>query len=243
MRASAPASGFNRYLFFVRHGVLIPGALLLLAQFFAFSELDLVVSDHFFDPAHGIFVGRHSAWLEVIGHQIGKSVIYIVWFSLLLLALAGQFSKLVRFPPLQKQTLWLTVSAMGLGPIAVTLLKTQNDHHCPWDLSRYGGAAEISNNWFVTAHEVGRCFPGGHASAGFCLVAIMFAGMRLGEPLLTRIGLLVTLFFGAAFSLVRMMQGAHFMSHNLAAAAVCWGMAALVFALPVRDPSLLELNA
>src|SRR5262249_46315616 len=122
---------------------------------------------------------------------------------------------------------------MATGPTVVVALKGLNSYHCPWDLREFGGAADFVTNWFVSAAEVGHCFPGGHAAAGFCLVALYFLACELERPRLARIALTGTLIAGVGFSVVRMAQGAHFLSHNLWAAAICWAMAALAF-LPLH---------
>jgi len=53
-------------------------------------------------------------------------------------------------------------------------------------------------------------------------VTFYFAGLALGRPALARAGLWLGLAAGLTFSLARMAQGAHFLSHNLWSALVCW---------------------
>ena len=98
------------------------------------------------------------------------------------------------------------------------------------DLKRFGGYADFASSWFVSAADVGCCFPSGHAAAGFSLIALAFAGLAMGNRKLRSAGLTAALFAGSAFSVVRIAQGAHFLSHNLWSAAIDWCAAALVFA-------------
>ena len=102
--------------------------------------------------------------------------------------------------------------------------------HCPWDLKSFGGFADYGSGWFVSPVQAGRCFPSGHAAGGFSLVALMFAGIAADHTRLRTIGLVAALCAGTAFSVVRIAQGAHFLSHNLWSAAIDWCAAALVFA-------------
>jgi membrane-associated PAP2 superfamily phosphatase len=94
---------------------------------------------------------------------------------------------------------------------------------------QFGGLEQARQFWFTAPADAGSCFPGGHAAGGFALVAIYFAGMVAGNRRLERAGLVLVLLAGTSFSLVRIAQGAHFLSHNLWSAAICWALAALVF--------------
>ena len=106
----------------------------------------------------------------------------------------------------------------------MSLLKAGNPRHCPYDLAEYGGYA-VHIGPFEPAppgQEPGHCFPGGHASAGFSLLAFYFAGLALGNRRLARAGLWGGMAAGLAFGMARVAQGAHFLSHNLWSALVCW---------------------
>jgi membrane-associated PAP2 superfamily phosphatase len=149
-----------------------------------------------------------------------------LWALLLAAALAAPWWPHLRA---QRHLLWLTVLAMALGPAVVAGLKDINTVACPWDLSPFGGSASYRFEWFVSRAQAGRCFPGGHAAGGFSLVALVFAGRLSQWRELERWSLLATLVLGSLFGWVRLMQGAHFMSHNLWAAALDWWLALACF--------------
>ena len=113
---------------------------------------------------------------------------------------------------------------LTLAPATVTLLKSVNPRSCPYDLAEYGGYAPRLRLFEAAPPGAtsGHCFPGGHASAGFCLLAFYFAGRALGNRRLMRAGLWGGLAAGLAFGLARIAQGAHFLSHNLWSGLVCW---------------------
>jgi membrane-associated PAP2 superfamily phosphatase len=79
----------------------------------------------------------------------------------------------------------------------------------------------------ATTHP-GRCWPGGHASAGFSLLALFFF-LRDRRPRTARIALWVALGAGAVFSVGRMMQGAHFLTHNLWTLLFDWTICVLCY--------------
>ncbi len=211
----------------IRHALLIPAVLGLLAFLSQALGVDLALAGTAFDPAMNVFPARASRWLELIGHRIAKSGLVGLWLLLLAAALASTWIGRLRR---HRALLWTTTAAMAAGPLAVVLLKDINAHHCPWDLRLFGGTADFATAWFVPRAEAGRCFPGGHAAGGFSLIALHFAGAAAGSDRLRTAGLVAALVAGISFSAVRMLQGAHFLSHNLWSAAVVWSLAAITFA-------------
>lgn len=204
----------------------VPLALALLALLASFSGFDRAVSDLFYDASLARFPAHNSYWLEMLGHRVAKLAIWIVALGMLAVALA---TGRIRQTAHEQRAIGLALLAMALGPMIVSALKHTTGHHCPWDLQAYGGFADFSHEWFVAPVDAGRCFPSGHASAGFALIALYFLGHAIDRPRLARNGLIAAIVVGTAFSAVRVAQGAHFVSHNLWAAAIDWSAAALVF--------------
>lgn len=209
------------------HVISIPLALALLAWLVSSSDLDRITSDFFYDASRAGFPAHDNFVLELLGHRIAKAAIWIVALGLLGTAIGA---RRVLHRSDERNAPWVALAAMALGPAIVYLLKQTTGHHCPWDLTRYGGFAEYSPHWFVTAANAGHCFPSGHASAGYSLIALSFLGHALHRPRLAQHGLIAAIVVGTAFSLVRVAQGAHFVSHNLWSAAIDWSAAAIVFA-------------
>jgi membrane-associated PAP2 superfamily phosphatase len=108
----------------------------------------------------------------------------------------------------------------------------------------YGGYATHLGLFDAAAsgQSPGHCFPSGHAAAGFSLLAFYFAGFALGNPRLARSGLWSGLVAGMAFGMVRVAQGAHFISHNLWSGLVCW-LVILAIYLAIMGPSKQTLQS
>ena len=213
--------------FLLIHAILIPAVLALAAVIVHGMGIDEWVSALFFDARANTFPARASVALEWIGHRLARSVVAALWLVLLAAAIAASVTP---NPRRLRAVLWTTVVAMALGPSIVVLLKNLNSIHCPWDLKRFGGYADFSNAWFVSSTQAGKCFPSGHASGGFSLIALMFAGIAERSRRLRALGLTAALAVGGVFSVVCIVQGAHFLSHNLWSAAIDWCVAALAFA-------------
>jgi membrane-associated PAP2 superfamily phosphatase len=190
--------------------------------------LDDAIARSVFDVATASFPARDSELLELFGHRLAKSALWIVWFVLLGVSLAaGRLSPLAPY----RRVLWATTVAFALGPLAVSLLKSVTGPRCPWDLIEFGGAWEPALQLFTGTSGAGRCFPSGHASGGYALMSLYFAGKALGDARIRAAGLWLGLIAGTVCGAVRIAQGAHFLSHNLWAAAVVWTVSALVFAI------------
>jgi len=216
------------------HLVLAPAVLAGAAMAMHASGWDLAVARSVFDDGAGRFPWREVVWLEVIGHHLLKFVPVAV--ALIALGLALGTHAVPRWRPLRGAA-WALAAALALGPAAVTQLKTMTAAHCPWDLREFGGyasfAADYAGSWWAPSRaEAGRCLPSGHAGAGFCLLALYFFGWSAGRSSWRWGGLVAGVVAGVSFGLIRVVQGAHFPSHVMWSAVVCWMAAALVY-LPV----------
>jgi membrane-associated PAP2 superfamily phosphatase len=125
-----------------------------------------------------------------------------------------------------------------LGPLAAVLvvsyLKLHSRTSCPWDLEMFGGTARYVSHWMAAADGgSGGCFPAGHASAGFAYVSGFFA-FRHVLPATARRWLVGSLLAGLALGIAQQLRGAHFMSHTLWTAWLCWTTALAADALVTR---------
>lgn len=214
--------------------LVIPGLLALIAYVSHASGLDLWIESQFFDPAANTFPARNWHYLELIGHHLAKDAAVVVWVLLLIASIrAARRADMIPYRP----ALWAATISMAAGPLAVVILKDFNSYHCPWDLKLFGGAFEYAGRWFAPKSEVGYCFPGGHAASGFSLFALYFLARQLGKKRLSHWLLLVCILAGAACSFTRMWQGAHFLSHNIWTAAICWCVCGIVFLRLQKQPA------
>jgi membrane-associated PAP2 superfamily phosphatase len=110
---------------------------------------------------------------------------------------------------------------VSVGLVGALKLVTNVD--CPWDLAEFGG-----DRPYVALFErrpdalpQAQCFPGAHASSGFALVCLYFA-LRDRSRRGARWALLGACLVGIVFSIGQEARGAHFLSHDLAAAGIVW---------------------
>ncbi len=202
-------------------GGIVAGTLLAVAIAWDLSGLDLRLAQFMGSP-HG-FTLRHQWWLRTLLHEGGRT---LAWFIVCGLCLAVTWPKgpLRRLPFERRLQLALT-GLLAAGTVA--LLKASNHTSCPWDLEAFGGIARYQSHWSgwtLSDGGSGHCFPAGHASAGFGFLGGWFA-LRRHLPRLATFWFVGAIALGLTFGVAQQLRGAHFMSHTLWTAWICWMVA------------------
>lgn len=123
--------------------------------------------------------------------------------------------------------------------VLVPGLKRFSQTSCPWNLAEFGGTVPHVPHWLLGVADggPGHCFPSGHAVSAFAFFSLYFA-WRSHHPGRARAWLAAVLGFGALFAWAQYARGAHFVSHSLWSAWLCWvlcaGLAAAGSARPAR---------
>lgn len=202
----------------------------LLVVLYPRTSLDTLLLQPFYDSTALVFPLQHDWFLENIMHLGLKYLMVVIsLISLALWALGlnvwahnSTIQKHVWLRKYHRQFIWMFVG-MLLSTTTISVLKHLSEHACPWDLRMYGGTHPYIPLFgkLPLGAVPGHCFPGGHASGGFALMAAYFA-FRDTEPNWARLGLLAGMIFGFVMGWSQMMRGAHFMSHNLWTAWIIW---------------------
>jgi membrane-associated PAP2 superfamily phosphatase len=202
--------------------VLVLGAVLLLC----WDNLgwDRDVSRWFGDA--GGFVWRDAWVTSSLLHQGGR---VLAWCVVALLILhCWRPLQLISVAQSQRQRLFMLVAVL-LCITFVPALKHFSSTSCPWDLQEFGGAAAYVSHWDALLHGMrdagpGRCFPSGHAVAAFGFIPVYFA-LRRDAPQRARYVLWTIVLMGLVFGAAQLMRGAHYVSHTLWSAWLCWLLA------------------
>jgi membrane-associated PAP2 superfamily phosphatase len=213
-------------------------ALMLLLGWDA-SGLDLWMA-RLFGSVAGFPAVSHWFWRGVM-HEPMRNLGWLLELALLV-GIFRPFGPLKRLPLPRRLQLAL---APLVALVAVSGIKLHTLTSCPWDLKEFGGVATHVSHWALGVADGGNggCFPAGHASAGFAFVAGFFVFRHTMPRLATR-WLLGALCAGLLLGLAQQVRGAHFMSHTLWTAWICWVVAAVVDAgvsqwiarRPAREP-------
>ena len=185
---------------------------------FQFTEIDLRLQDRLFDFEKGQWLINKNAPLPRLLFYTGPKVIIIAVGAGLLVAVLVQ----ARWKPAWLNLPWPTrcvagfLTCLALVPALIGTMKARSDIYCPWALERYGGNMPY-HHFFDPLPPPGKpnrgcCFPAGHASGGFALMALapLFASRR-GRWFGFATGLTV----GWAMGIYQMLKGAHFLSHTV----------------------------
>lgn len=165
------------------------------------------------------FALRQQPLFVLLSHELPR----MAGAALLLALLVGVFKPwgfLCRLAPGERWQLWLSIAG---GALAITVLKRLNHTSCPWDLAEFGGVAHHVSHWLWGVRDggAGHCFPAGHASTAFAYLAGWFV-LRRSAPRAAGRWLLGALLAGMVLGLAQQMRGAHYMSHTLWTAWICW---------------------
>lgn len=228
-------------IFSNKHLAAVTAALALLLLAWDFSGLDLSLA-RWFGGVDG-FPLRDNAFLTVVLHDGAKRLAWVLALGLCVAAWwpVGPLRRLSIHRRLQLAATTL------LAVLVVSALKSFSTASCPWSLADFGGVAHYIPHWqhvFAPDGGSGRCFPAGHASSGFAFVGGYFA-FREAAPVIARRWLAVALLAGGVLGLAQQIRGAHFTSHTLWTAFICWCVAWAIdalFAHIVVDPLSLDMG-
>lgn len=193
------------------------GLLLLLA--WDFSGLDLAAA-RLFGTASG-FPARDTFWASRVLHDGGRLLAWVVLALLVVAALRTPVQGVPGRPSRAERWRWIAV--MLLAIVAVPAIKRFSLTSCPWDLSIFGGTAQYVSHWRfgIADGGGGRCFPSGHAVAAFGFLGLYFL-WRPHDARVARAWLAAVLLVGLLFGSAQLARGAHYPSHTLWSAWLCW---------------------
>lgn len=192
------------------------------------SGLDLALTS-WFGNAHG-FAWRDRWLTGTLLHDAARWPAWLL-FGVLLVG--------IRYPlPFarglsRRERVWWVVTTLACV-LLIPLLKRHSATSCPYDLARFGGdVLDYVPHWQFWKRDggSGQCFPSGHASTAFSFLAGWFA-LRRVSPVAARRWLAITLACGGVFAWVQVMRGAHYLSHSLWTAWVCWTVCVLATHAP-----------
>lgn len=201
---------------------LVLAALTTSLAIFALTDLDTRLQDRLFNFARGEWlVNRAAPGPRLLFYSGPKWCLVVLGVTLIVMLLVPE-PKRPRWLRLPWRDARLRVLAASLVavPALIGLLKANSQLHCPWAIARYGGEHPYRRVFSTMtpeqARDCGKCFPAGHASGGFALMALYFVLRRRW------LGLGLGLAAGWTMGLYQMLKGAHFLSHTVVTMLLAW---------------------
>jgi membrane-associated PAP2 superfamily phosphatase len=169
---------------------------------------------------------------EQLIHHVGRDASALAWLGVVLTWFFARSRP--RLTHWRRPLAYLALSVL-LATTLVAWFKSWSNMDCPWDLLRYGGERPYIGLLHLRPVGLSRgaCFPAGHASAGYAWVALYFFFL-VARPQWRWRGLSAGIGSGLLFGLSQQLRGAHFLSHDVWAAAICWMTALGVYRLFYR---------
>ena len=181
---------------------------------------DFALCDWSFDRASMGFPWRFSPGADQL-HRGSRDVVIGLGIVAAALALVGDRT---GKPPTREVARMVTLSLI-LSTSLIAVMKTAINRSCPWSYTRYGGTVvEGSEQPMLQLGNHEAAFPAGHAAGGYSFMVLYFAGRRRSAPAAAA-GLAFGLVFGTFLGVSQVVRGAHFLSHNVWTALICWYVA------------------
>jgi membrane-associated PAP2 superfamily phosphatase len=198
-------------------GLLLIAALTLL---FWLTDLDRQTAGLFYRGFDQPWPGRRWAWSEWLYDwgQLPADLAGALGWAAFALSFKGKRWRAWRGPGLYLGILLL----LGPGLLSNVLAKGLAGRPRPVDTLGFGGIWEFHRPFEPGIPGRGASFISGHASNAWYFFSLYF----LAGPKSRVRALLLCLAFGAAMSLARVAQGAHWLSDTLLAGAALWTLAA-----------------
>ena len=204
-----------------RHLLLLFCALIATILFFETTSADVVVQRWLFDAEiDSWIIDRDQPWLRFIFYDGVKKLYFgiVIIFSVLIFS-----PSLARFglpvacaKSFDQQTLKVILVSLILIPLFVNGLKAVTNVPCPKDLALFGGNYPHITLFrgyppeFLQQGPI-RCYPAGHASGGFALMALSLLGKtRRAQTTIASAACIL----GWVVGLYKMGIGDHFLGHT-----------------------------
>ncbi|MBK6729099.1 MAG: phosphatase PAP2 family protein [Xanthomonadales bacterium] len=197
--------------------ILIASAALLWLEMDGGNRL---IADHLYAWQGGQWWLKDHFITRTLIHRGGKYLSLTLWFATFASWLyVRSRADLIAW---RRPLLYLLLAPL-IATFLVSTLKSLTAIDCPWDMQGYGGTRPYFG--LFDARPFGLrdsgCFPSGHASAGYCWLALYFFFGSVA-PRWRPIGLIIGLGLGLTFGIAQQLRGAHFASHDIVTLLVCW---------------------
>lgn len=214
----------------------------LLIAAWTMTDADFWLADRLYAWQGGKWALKKAFLTEDVIHIAGRDLSALAWLGFLIWFVVARFRAGMSN---YRRPLGYLLLATLAGALLVSWVKSWSNIDCPWDLFRYGGERPYIGFFSLRpiGLERGACFPAGHASGGYAWLALYFF-LLVVRPSLRWWGLATGLTMGMIFGFSQQLRGAHFLSHDLWTATICWTVATLVYLMlfPARNAAFPALE-
>lgn len=199
-------------------------AILLIAviALFQFSNLDIFVQNFFYNfDTKNWLLQKEESILRFFLYD-GIKVLLIIFAVAILFSLI--FLRKKQFIQEYKKGLIIVLLSAIFVPSLIGTLKAVTNTPCPCDIVHFNGTypdIKVFDSYpkdFVQTSKI-KCWPAGHASGGFALMALFFLFKTVKNQKRALIGALIV---GWSMGTYKMLLGDHFLSHTIITMLLAW---------------------
>jgi len=184
-------------------------------------DIDWQLANYWYQLEGEQWAFRFSWLTQNVLHDGGHDLAVALYILVLMLYL---FSfKSVLLSKYKRGFAYLSLS-LPFATLTVSLFKRLTAVDCPWSVIDFGGQ-QAYQSWFHSLWSpiagAGHCFPSGHASSAYMFFGFYFFS-RYYWPDKSRFVLIFIITIGLIFGFDQQIRGAHYISHDLTSALICW---------------------
>jgi membrane-associated PAP2 superfamily phosphatase len=186
------------------------------------TSIDILVQNYFFNF-------DTDSWILNSNEPISKFIFYdgikklLILFAFLILCSLIFFRKKEIIKTYKKGLIIVLLSAIMI-PLIVGSLKTVTNMPCPKNIIYFKSSypnIKLFDSYpknFVQEKRI-KCWPAGHASAGFALLSLFFLFKKRRNQIYA---LIFALSVGWSMGIYKMLIGDHFLSHTIITMIIAW---------------------
>lgn len=189
---------------------------------FELSDFDIFVQNFLYDFESKTWLVNKSEPIFKFFFYDGIKVVLIILALSLLFSLI--FLRKKRLIQEYKKGLIIVLLSLVFVPLIIGSLKAVTNTPCPCNIEHFNGNypnIKVFDTYpkdFVQQSKA-KCWPAGHASGGFALMALFFL---FKKPLNQKKGLIIGLSIGWMMGIYKMIIGDHFLSHTIITMLSAW---------------------
>jgi membrane-associated PAP2 superfamily phosphatase len=196
--------------------------LVVVVALFQFTQLDIIFQENFYNY-------ETKSWLIDKNEPILKFFLYdglkklLILFAVLVLFSLIFLRKKKIVQEYKKGLIIVLLSAIFV-PLVVGSLKATTNTPCPCNIVNFGGNypdVKVFDSYpkdFIQKKKI-KCWPAGHASGGFALMALFFLFKTARNK---KIAIITALVIGWSMGTYKMLLGDHFLSHTIITMLIAW---------------------
>ncbi len=208
----------NKGLYNIKVVALILALVIIL---FEFSSIDATLQSLFYNSSTQVWiVDRNDTSYDLIFYSGIKKI-----FIIFILALLFSLIFLRRFDWVRVNTKGMIIVVLSgfIVPLTVGALKGTTNMPCPNQLIEYSGQYQHIGLFEKLGSEQQRpktkCYPAGHASGGFSLLALLFLVAAGKSKKITLVLVMILAWSTAGY---KMLIGDHFLGHSVVTMVLAW---------------------